>query len=102
MSLSAVRSHLLAGLVAILATLIMTWPLAPNAATSVQDLGDPLLQIWTLKWDLHQLARDPLHLYDANTFTPFPLPLAYSESMLGIALLFAPLSWLTGNDVLAY
>jgi hypothetical protein len=102
MRLIACRPHLFVALVAALATVVMTWPLAPNAATSVQDLGDPLLQIWTLKWELHQLARDPLRLYDANIFTPFPQPLAYSESMLATALLFAPLDWLTGNDVLAY
>jgi hypothetical protein len=102
MSWSAVRSFTALVVVAVAATIVMTWPLAPQAATSVQDLGDPLLQIWTLKWDLHQLSRDPLRLYEANTFRPFPAPLAYSESMLAIALLFAPIWWLTGNDVLAY
>lgn len=102
MRLTACRPFLFVTLVATLATVVMTWPLAPHAATSVQDLGDPLLQLWTLKWDLRQLARDPLRLYDANTFVPFPQPLAYSESMLATALLFAPLYWLTGNDVLAY
>ncbi|MCC6627512.1 MAG: hypothetical protein IT340_08940 [Chloroflexi bacterium] len=102
MRLSAIRPYALLVLVAVLATIGMTWPLAANAAGSVQDLGDPLLQIWTLKWDLHQLARDPLRLYEANTFQPFPSPLAYSESMLGVALLYAPVWWLTGNDVLAY
>lgn len=93
---------LLVIVVAILATIVMTWPLSLSPGSGVQDHGDPLLQIWTLRWDLHQLARDPLHLYDANTFTPFPHPLAYSESMLATAVLFAPLYWLSGNDILAY
>lgn len=102
MSLPALRPHLAVGLVAVAASVVMTWPLAATMATSVQDLGDPLLQIWTLKWNLHQLARDPLQLYAANTFAPFPQPLAYSESMLATTLLFALPYWLSGNDVLAY
>ena len=41
-------------------------------------------------------------LWDAPIFYPYPKTLTYSENLLGIAVLTAPVQWLTGNPVLGY
>jgi hypothetical protein len=90
-----------AGLFAVLAVLL-TWPRLANAAASVVDPGDPLEDVWTLRWIDHALLTDPAHLYDAPIFHGFPLPLAYDDTSLGPALLALPLTALTGSMVLTY
>ncbi len=58
---------------------------------------DTRLYRWTLGWDLHALKTDPLHIFDANIFFPKTRALAYSEHLIGAALLALPLSLLTAN-----
>jgi hypothetical protein len=58
---------------------------------------DTRLYMWTLGWDLHALKTDPLHIFDANIFFPETKSLAYSEHLIGAALLALPLSFLTSN-----
>lgn len=86
------------------------WPLPRHAwAYSVYDPGgfpnlataDFYLILWILSWVAHALTHAPLHLFDANTFHPAPLALAYSEHLIGYQPLFAPVWWLTGNGVFA-
>ena len=89
------------GAVPLLAALL-TWPRLANAATSVVDLGDPLEDVWTLRWIDHALLTDPARLYDAPIFHGFPLPLAYDDTSLGPALLALPLTALTGSMILTY
>ena len=75
-----------------LLSLVMTFPLITRIGkTVVHDLGDPLLVAWTLAWDAHQLSHDPFHLFEGNFFYPCPNVLAYSEHMVGDALLVFPL-----------
>jgi hypothetical protein len=69
----------------------MTWPLAANLSTAVNDLGDPLLNAWILDWVCHALIHQPLHLYHAPIFHPAILPLAYSENLVAVAILVLPL-----------
>jgi len=71
--------------------IVLTWPLATNLTTAVSDLGDPLLNAWILDWDCYALTHHPLHLFDAPIFYPAKFPLAYSEHLVGIALLCLPL-----------
>lgn len=85
-----------------LLTVAMTWPLAPNAGRAVQDLGDPLYEIWSQRWTQHQLLTAPGRLWDANILHPLPRTLLFAEPALGTALLAWPIQLLTGNDVLAY
>jgi hypothetical protein len=63
--------------------------------------GDPLHISWILAWDAHQLVRDPLHLFESNTFFPYSASLAFSEHLLGPALLAAPFFFATGNALFA-
>lgn len=69
----------------------MTWPLAGNLSTAVNDLGDPLLNAWILDWVCHALIHQPLTLYSAPVFHPAILPLAYSENLVAVAVLVLPL-----------
>ena len=69
-------------------------------ARAVND-GDPLHISWILAWDAHQLVRDPLHLFDSNTFYPYESSLAFSEHLLGIVPFSAPFYYVTGNALLA-
>lgn len=90
------------GVLFALATLWMTWPLPARAGSAVQDAGDPLYQIWTMRAVQHRLVNDPLNLYQANIFYPFNNTLAFAEEMISNALLGWPVYLLTGNQVLAY
>jgi len=83
-------------------TIFMTWPVTPNLDHSLEQWGDALLQTWTLDWDAHALVTDPLHFADANAFYPYHNSLAFTETLVGQAVLVAPVIWLTNNPVLAY
>jgi hypothetical protein len=67
----------------------------------VVGTADFYLIVWVLSWVAHAIWRSPLHLFDANTFFPAPLSLAYSEHLIGFLPLFGPVYWLTGNPILA-
>jgi hypothetical protein len=60
---------------------------------SVPDLGDPLFSMWRLSTIAHQLATDPLHLFDGNIYHPAANTLAYSDAILLPGLLAAPFLW---------
>jgi hypothetical protein len=91
-----------------LLALVATWPLAAHLRTHLPAPSNPttyddtLLLGWVLSWDVHQLLRDPLHLYAANLFHPLCHALAYSEAMISEALLVLPLSPLTPDPTLLY
>lgn len=70
--------------------LVFTWPLAIELTTAVADPGDPLINTFIVDWVCHALAHQPLRLYDAPVFHPAPLPLAYSENLIAVALLVLP------------
>lgn len=72
-------------------TALMTWPWVTRLRDAVSDTGDPYAFAWTLWWDYHQTFHDPLNLFHANIFFPYPYTLAFTEHDFGIALLFFPL-----------
>jgi hypothetical protein len=79
----------------------LTYPLSFHLGDHIMSPGtDTNLFIWTLGWDLHALVHQPLRMFDANIFYPFHDTLAYSENLIGSALLVAPVQWLVGNPVL--
>jgi len=94
----------------VVATIAMTWPLAPGLARDIPgDLGDPLFNCWVLGWGAHQLGRfltghlDALSgFWNANIFYPAPLALAYSEHLFAQVVQILPVWALTGNLVLCY
>ena len=75
--------------------IVLTWPLPRSISRFVSDLGDPLLNAWIIDWDCYALTHAPLHLYDAPIYVPGKYPLAYSENLVGVAILILPF-WLAG------
>lgn len=85
-----------------LLTIVLAYPVSLHPGTMLlADNPDTHLFLWTLAWDVHAFTSQPLAIFDANIFYPHHGTLAYSENLLGSALLAAPVIWLTGNLVLA-
>jgi hypothetical protein len=82
-------------------SMVFTAPISLRPSDLAVNDGDPLHISWILAWDAHQIARDPLHLFDSNSFYPYPGSLAFSEHLLGPALLAAPFFYATGNALFA-
>lgn len=68
-----------------------TWPMVLHLDTTLSDIGDPLLNSFILDWDLHSFVH---HGFEAPILYPGKHALAYSENMLGVALLMLPFAWL--------
>lgn len=83
-------------------TAMMTYPLVWHVRDAVYDPGDPLLNLWVLRWIAHQLPADPAHLFDGNIFAPERNTLAYSETLLAPGILAAPLAWLGVGSIAVY
>ncbi len=87
-----------------------TWPLAAGLTRDIPwDLGDSLLNAWILAWDADRLLRflggdiDAVrNFWNANSFYPEPLTLAYSEHLFAQAVQILPVYALTGNIILCY
>lgn len=83
-------------------TLCLAFPLTIHPASRVMLASpDAKLYMWTLAWDTHAFTHQPLSLFDANIYYPERHTLAYSENLVGSAVVAAPVLWLTGNPVLA-
>ncbi len=110
-------THSLSTLVFVVVTLtaVAIWLLAPlsthpaSMLYSGQAFGpapfaeaDVQLNAWILAWGSHALANGNFAgFFDANIFWPAPNALAYSEHMLGVLPIFAPIYLLTGNLALS-
>ena len=80
------RELLLVALGGVLLAVLTTWPLVLHMPSRIApDLGDPVRTAWEVAWVGHAMLHNPLHLFDANTFYPHPLSLAFSDSLLGYA-----------------
>jgi hypothetical protein len=100
------RTHVPAALVAVLSTVLMTWPLAAQAGHYV------LRAIYY--WDAYTNAmimgsrvdavfgHGPLSLYDDYYFAPLARSIAFNENLFGLSLLFAPFYLLGQNPLFAY
>ena len=83
-------------------TAVLCSPLSLEPSRRAFNLGaDTRLFLWTLAWDAHALRESPLTVFDANIFYPEPNALAFSEHLVGTAVLAAPIVWATDNPVLA-
>ena len=96
--------HLPVLILFVIITAVMTYPAVFQwTGRIIGDYGDSLFNSWILAWDVHKLIRGEfLSLFDANIFYPYTNTLAYSENMLGNAILALPILVTTGNPVLAY
>ncbi|MGC8926719.1 MAG: hypothetical protein ACP5QK_02210 [Myxococcota bacterium] len=85
-------------------TVIFTYPLIIDLNESVpSDLGDPLLNIWTLWWDMEQMIHLNISNYfNANVMFPYKNALAFSEHLTGEAILGLPFYILFRNPLTVY
>ena len=82
---------------------VKTWPLLAHFGTRLGAQGsDALVITWILAWDVHALTTRPFDLFDANLSYPIERSLAFSDHMLGVVPLFAPVYLVTGNAVAGY
>jgi hypothetical protein len=95
------REGLLATLLYASLTAVLAYPLTVYPGSRVIPLGaDTHYYLWALGWDVHALVTQPLSIFDANIFYPYRHTLAYSENIIGSAVIAAPFIWLTGNLLL--
>jgi len=97
-----VRAAALAAAIFLLLTILLTWPAAFRLSDGITDNLDGELNAWILNWDYHQLLTDPGHLFDANIFYPARYALAFSENLLGVAILGFPLLMLGMSYIHVY
>jgi len=67
-------------------SLVYFWPLPRYWGDHIgPDLGDPLFNLWVLKWGVHQIRLGLPDLWNANIFYPTRGALAFSDHLLGPA-----------------
>jgi len=86
----------------IVLTAVMTYPQVLRMRDGVDDVGDPLLNTWTIAWIAHQLPFAPAHLLDGNIFYPERRTLVYSEALLLPGFVAAPFLWAGAGPIFAY
>lgn len=83
-------------------TLAYTWPLPRHLFDGVpHDVGDPILNAWILWWSTKAVPLTTAW-WNAPIFHPAAGTFAFSEHLLGLAPLSAPLILLTGNPLFGY
>jgi hypothetical protein len=86
----------------ILLTCVYTWPLATEMRSAIpHDRGDPLLVTWILWWSTKAVPLTT-QWWNAPAFFPSTGVMAFSENLLSLAPITAPLLALTSAPVLAY
>jgi hypothetical protein len=85
---------------------ILTWPLAAHLTDSLPygTENNPTVQLfnlWTLRWNQDRIGHLFAHYWDAPIFHPTGGTFALSEPQPLTGLVFVPISWLSGNPVLA-
>jgi hypothetical protein len=102
-SMGMLATPMMLGTAFIGVALLITWPLAICADRCLSgNLGDPLLNAWIVGWGAERFADGLAGVWDAPIFHPHEDTLAYSEHLLGIAALVAPVYWFSQNAILAY
>ena len=96
------RTHVAVALFFVLASVVMTWPLARILDRGVSDPGDPFINIWILDWGQYASFNRPLSLFHANAWYPARYSLAFSENLYGITLLLIPVRLAGASPVTAY
>ncbi|HEX6163974.1 MAG TPA: hypothetical protein VFZ31_11440 [Vicinamibacterales bacterium] len=83
-------------------TFLMALPFSLSPGTLILgDVPDAHMYLWTLGWDAYAFLNQPGRIFDANIYHPYANTLAYSENLIGTALVSSPIIWLTGNILLA-
>jgi hypothetical protein len=90
---SRIREALLVVGGSLAASIAFTWPLVLHLNSRARDLHDTLFQAWTIDWVQHAVGSG-INPYNANIFAPERTSLAFSDTLLGVAIPALPLRWL--------
>jgi hypothetical protein len=84
-------------------TLVYFWPLPRLWGDHLgPDLGDPLFNLYVLKWGVHQIRLGLPDLWNANIFYPTRGALALSDHLLGPAAQLAVFLMVIPNAIAGY
>ena len=84
-------------------TLIYFWPLPRIWGDHLgPDLGDPLFNLYVLKWGVHQIRLGFPDLWNANIFYPTKGALAFSDHLLGPAAQLTLFLMVVPNAIAGY
>ena len=84
-------------------TLIYFWPLPRIWGDHLgPDLGDPLFNLYVLKWGVHQIRLGFPDLWNANIFYPTKGALAFSDHLLGPAFELTLFLMVVPNAIAGY
>ncbi len=86
----------------ILLIFIHLLPLSLHPFDALNDTKDCVLNTWIPGWVQQQMFRDPLNLFETNTFYPHTNTLSYSEHLFPQALFSLPIKLLTNNPIAVY
>jgi hypothetical protein len=101
MARPVVRHAAISAVLYVLATAMLGHELLANLATRiVHDEVDPLLIAGILQWNATNLPFTDAW-WQFPIFHPARDVLAFSEHLLGVSVIFTPLTWLTGNSIVA-
>jgi len=83
--------------------LVYFWPLPLLWGDHIgPTLGDPLFNLWVLKWGAHQIRLGLPDLWDANIYYPSRGALAFSDHLLGPAAQLALFETVVPNAIAGY
>src|SRR5688572_14114138 len=100
MSLSA-RAIVLALFAYVCVAIAYTWPLAVRLNGVPHDHGDPLLTTWFMWWSAQAVPLTAAW-WNAPAFYPAPGAFGFSEHLLGLAPISAPIIALTGQPLIGH
>ncbi len=83
-------------------SLLATYPLVTGMEHYVKNLGDPLLNVWILNWDIHKFLTGASNFFDANIFYPDTNTLAYSDHLIAQAVIALPVFLVTREPIFIY
>ena len=101
MTRPAVRHAVISAVLYLMATAVLGRELLANLATRIMhDEVDPLLIAGILRWNASHIPFTDAW-WQFPIFYPAADVLAFSEHLLGVSVIAAPLDWLTGSSIVA-
>jgi hypothetical protein len=86
----------------LVALVVATWPSFTTLASTLPSRVDPVIHIWTMRWNKQCLLEGRLPFLCPDLQYPTGAALGTLPPMHFQSLLYIPLSFLTDNDILCY
>jgi hypothetical protein len=82
--------------------ILLTYPLVLSLRSALPvDAVDSAFSAWVLFWDARTFPLSAAW-WNAPAFSPVPGTMAFSDGMLGVAILTSPMQWLGASPILSY